>query len=62
MATMLDRESRREKILSAIQKEARLKVNLSTGLAIGHFLLSKPCELLRACTAHRMVLVCHDRF
>ena len=26
MATMLDRESRREKILSAIQKEARLKV------------------------------------
>ena len=30
MATMLDRESRREKILSAIQKEARLKVIPST--------------------------------
>ena len=42
MATMLDRESRREKILSAIQKEARLKVILSTGLAIANFLLSKP--------------------
>ena len=31
---MLDRESRREKILSAIQKEARLKVIPSTGLGI----------------------------
>ena len=34
MATMLDRESRREKILSAIQKEARLKV----------ILLYRPCH------------------
>ena len=46
MATMLDRESRREKILSAIQKEARLKVILeSRGLCIGNVEAAEPTIL-----------------
>ena len=42
MATMLDRESRREKILSAIQKEARLKVRTEDHKAHLEF-SSHPC-------------------